>query len=72
MSWTILLSGEKDCELCTLVYSRALMVHEVEHINDALANIEYYIRLLASKLLLRKRRTLRIRLLRKALPVVLK
>lgn len=26
MSWTILLSGEKDCEICNPVYSRALMV----------------------------------------------
>ena len=43
MSWTILLSDEKECELCKPVYSRALMVHEVEHINDALANIEDYI-----------------------------
>lgn len=43
MSWTILLSDERECELCKPVYSRALMVHEVDHINDALANIEDYI-----------------------------
>ena len=43
MSWTILLSGEKNCELCKPVYSCALMVHEVEHINDPIANIEDYI-----------------------------
>ena len=41
MSWTILLSDDK--ELGKPVYSRALMVHEVEHINDALDNIEDYI-----------------------------
>lgn len=43
MSWTILLSDEQQCELCKPVYSRALMVHEVEHINDALNCIEDYI-----------------------------
>ncbi len=43
MSWSILFSGDNDCEFCKPVYSRALMVHEVEHINDALANVEEYI-----------------------------
>lgn len=43
MSWTILFSDENECELCKPVYSRTLMVHEVEHINDALALIEDYI-----------------------------
>lgn len=43
MSWSILLSDDKDCELCKPVYSRALMVHEVENINDALEVIEDYI-----------------------------
>jgi hypothetical protein len=43
MSWSILLSGEKDVDLCKPVYSRTLMVHEVDHINEALANIEDYI-----------------------------
>ncbi len=43
MSWTILLSDEKECELCKPVYSRALMVHEVEHINEALKCIKDYI-----------------------------
>ena len=43
MSWSILLSGDTDCELCKPVYSRALMVHEIEHINDALDIIEDYI-----------------------------
>ncbi|MCF0220123.1 MAG: acyl-CoA reductase [Muribaculaceae bacterium] len=43
MSWTILLSDEAECELCKPVYSRALMVHEVENINQALEVIEDYI-----------------------------
>lgn len=43
MSWSILLSEDKICELCKPVYSRALMVHEVESINDALEVIEDYI-----------------------------
>lgn len=43
MSWSILLSGDTDCDLCKPVYSRALMVHEVDHINDVLKNIEDYI-----------------------------
>ena len=43
MSWTILLSDEKPCELGKPVYSRALMVHEVDNINDALGCIEDYI-----------------------------
>ena len=41
MSWTILYSD--DNELCKPVYSRTLMVHSVEHINDALQHIEEYI-----------------------------
>lgn len=43
MSWSILLSGDTDCELCKPVYSRALMVHEIDYINDVLDNIEDYI-----------------------------
>lgn len=43
MSWSILLSDEEECELCSPVYSRALMVHEVDHINQTLDNIEDYI-----------------------------
>lgn len=43
MSWSILLSNEEKCELCSPVYSRALMVHEIDHINQALDNIEDYI-----------------------------
>lgn len=43
MSWSILLSDEKECELCKPVYSRALMVHEVDDINQALDVIEDYI-----------------------------
>lgn len=45
MSWSILLSDEHEaqCELCAPVYSRALMVHEVNSINDALDCIEDYI-----------------------------
>lgn len=41
MSWSILFS--EDNELCKPVYSRVLMVHPVEHINDALVHIEDYI-----------------------------
>ncbi len=43
MSWSILLSDDAGCELCKPVYSRALMVHEVEIINQALDVIEDYI-----------------------------
>ena len=43
MSWSILLSEDNDCELCTPVYSRALMVHEVDNINEALDNIKDFI-----------------------------
>lgn len=43
MSWSILLSDEKDSELCKPVYSRALMVHEVEDIAQTLDLIEDYI-----------------------------
>lgn len=43
MSWSILFSGDTECDLCKPVYSRVLMVHEVDHINDALSNIEDYI-----------------------------
>ncbi len=44
MSWSILLSDDNDgCELCKPVYSRALMVHEVDDINEALNIIEDYI-----------------------------
>lgn len=43
MSWSILLSEDNDSELCTPVYSRALMVHEVDSINEALDNIEDFI-----------------------------
>lgn len=41
MSWTVLYS--EDNELCKPVYSRVLMVHAVDHINDSLENIEEYI-----------------------------
>jgi len=41
MSWTILYSDEN--KLCKPVYSRVLMVHPVEHINDSLIHIEDYI-----------------------------
>lgn len=43
MSWTVLLSDEQPCELCPPVYSRVLMVHAVDHINEALDVIEPYI-----------------------------
>src|SRR5574344_111261 len=43
MSWTILLSNEETCEWCKPVYSRVLMVHEVNHINEALAHVEDFI-----------------------------
>lgn len=41
MSWSILYSEEN--ELCKPVYSRVIMVHPVEHINDSLIHIEEYI-----------------------------
>ncbi len=41
MSWTVLYSDEN--ELSSPVYSRVLMVHPVDHINDALSNIRDYI-----------------------------
>lgn len=41
MSWTVLYS--EDNELCKPVYSRVLMVHAVDHINDSLEHIEEYI-----------------------------
>lgn len=41
MSWSILYSEEN--ELCKPVYSRVLMVHPVNHINDSLIHIEDYI-----------------------------
>lgn len=41
ISWTVLYSD--DNELCKPVYSRVLMVHPVEHINDALVHIQDYI-----------------------------
>lgn len=41
MSWTVLYS--EDNELCKPVYSRVLMVHPVEHINDTLVHIQDYI-----------------------------
>ncbi len=40
MSWSILLSQEEMPELCPPVYSRVLMVHVVDHINQALDCIE--------------------------------
>lgn len=43
MSWSILLSDEKNTELGKPVYSRALMVHEVDDINQSLDLIEDYI-----------------------------
>lgn len=43
LSWTILLSDKNDIELCKPVYSRTLMVHEVNSINDTLSFIEDYI-----------------------------
>lgn len=45
MSWSILLSDDTQtqCELCAPIYSRALMVHEVNHIDEALNCIEDYI-----------------------------
>ena len=41
MSWTVLYS--EDNELCKPVYSRVLMVHLVDHINDALVHVQDYI-----------------------------
>ncbi len=43
MSWTILLSDEEQSELSKPVYSRVLMVHAVDHINESLEHIEDYI-----------------------------
>lgn len=43
MSWSILLSGENECEICKPVYSRVLMVHEVDDINQTLDFVEEYI-----------------------------
>lgn len=43
MSWSVLLDNESECHLCKPVYSRALMVHQVDHINQALDCIEDYI-----------------------------
>ena len=41
MSWTVLYS--EDNELCKPVYSRVLMIHPVDHINDALVHVQDYI-----------------------------
>lgn len=41
MSWTILYSEDND--LCKPVYSRVLMAHPVDHINEALKHIKGYI-----------------------------
>ena len=41
MSWSVLL--DDSCVLCKPVYSRVLMVHQVDHINQALNCIEDYI-----------------------------
>ena len=41
MSWSILLNDEN--ELCKPVYSRVLMVHPVDSINDSLKHIEEYV-----------------------------
>ncbi len=43
MSWSILLSDEKDCKLSKPVYSRTLMVHPVDNMDTALDYIENYI-----------------------------
>lgn len=43
MSWSVLLSDDETCELCKPVYSRTLMVHEVDNINQTLDVIEDYI-----------------------------
>jgi len=43
MSWSILLSNERPSEWCKPIYSRVLMVHEVNHIDEALAHIEDFI-----------------------------
>lgn len=43
MSWSILLDDERECCLCKPVYSRTLMVHQVDCINQALDYIEDYI-----------------------------
>ena len=41
MSWSVLLNNEN--ELCKPVYSRVLMVHPVDNINDSLEHIEEYV-----------------------------
>ena len=43
MSWSILLDNENNCQLSKPVYSRVLMVHQVEHIDQALDYIEDYV-----------------------------
>jgi hypothetical protein len=43
MSWSILLSDENDSSLSKPVYSRTLMVHPIDNINNALDYIEDYI-----------------------------
>lgn len=43
MNWTILLSDDATCDLCKPVYSRTLMVHTIDNINQALDVIEDYI-----------------------------
>lgn len=43
MSWSVLLDDATESLLCKPVYSRTLMVHQVEHINQALDCIENYV-----------------------------
>jgi hypothetical protein len=43
MSWSVLLDDAAESLLCKPVYSRTLMVHQVEHINQALDCIESYV-----------------------------
>ena len=43
MSWSVLLDDAAESLLCKPVYSRTLMVHQVEHINQALDCIENYV-----------------------------
>lgn len=43
MSWSVLLDDTRESLLCKPVYSRTLMVHQVEHINQALDCIEDYV-----------------------------
>ena len=43
MSWSVLLDDATESLLCKPVYSRTLMVHQVEHINQALDCIESYV-----------------------------